>query len=136
VWNGISDVQAKFEAYVDPKTFNTAPEPARFKQVDVDMSSFSETTLFVFLRSQAVDFDAAVEAILPKGDVDKVYLADQEIYDGWRGALERVREELDIVSKPTALAQMARLAVEALDRRAAEAEGALPEPETGAEMAQ
>lgn len=121
VFERIVEVQAKFEAYVDPRTFSLAPEPARFRQVDVDLGALSETVLVVFLASQKIDFDAAVEAIMPKCDLDAVYLAQKEVYDGWRDAFNRVREELDIVSAPTAIAQMARLALEALDRRAAEA---------------
>jgi hypothetical protein len=93
-----------------------------FKQVDVDMGTLSKTILVIFLASQKIDFDLAVNRILPKAELDEVYLAQREVYDGWREALQRVRSDLDIVSIPTALAQMARLACERLDELAEEEE--------------
>ena len=56
-----------------------------------------------------------MDVILPKGEIDQVYLADAETYEGWRQALLRVRSEMEIVSIPTAVAEMARLALAALD---------------------
>jgi hypothetical protein len=122
VWDEITDIQAQFEAYVDPRVLNTVPEPVSFKQVDVDMGTLSKTILVIFLASQKIDFDLAVNRILPKAELDEVYLAQREVYDGWREALQRVRSDLDIVSIPTALAQMARLACERLDELAEEEE--------------
>jgi hypothetical protein len=118
VWEMITEVKAQFEAFVDPRVLKSVPEPVSFKQVDVDVQALAKTAVIIFLASQKADFDAAVEAIMPSADVDTVYLAEKEIYDAWRGALHRVREDMDIVSIPTAVAEMARLAMEALDARA------------------
>jgi hypothetical protein len=118
VWEMITEIEAQFEAFVDPRVLKSVPEPVSFKQVDVDVKALAKTAVIIFLASQMADFDAAVEAIMPSADVDTVYLAEREIYDAWRDALHRVRDDMDIVSIPTAVAEMARLAVEALDARA------------------
>jgi len=115
IWSEIIDVQAQFEAYVDPRMFNAIPEPVKFTPVDVDIQALVKTVMIVFLPTQALEFQQAVDLINPKGDVDKIYLASKDTYDAWREALARVREDCDIVSVPTAIAEMARLAVEYLD---------------------
>lgn len=74
-------------------------------------------SLIIFLSSQVADYDAAVKKLMPKVELDTVYLAQRAVYDEWREALQRVRGDLEIVSLPTAVAAMARLAVEALDAR-------------------
>lgn len=116
IWEQITDVQAKFEAFIDPRLFDNIPKPVSFKPVDVDMTLTARTVLIVFLPTQKQDFDAALEAILPKANVDAVYLASKEVYDGWLAALKRVRSDLEIVNAPTALAEMARLATERLEQ--------------------
>lgn len=119
VWQEITDIQARFEAFVDPRLFKDVPEPVKFTQVDVDLVGTSRTVVIAFLPIQMTDFDAAVEAIVPKAEADAAYIADREIYEGWRQALHRVRNDMDVVAIPTAIAEMARLALEALDARAA-----------------
>lgn len=121
IWERITDVQARFEAFIDPRVFDSL-KPVSFKPVDVDMQATAKTILIVFLPTQMQDFDAALEAILPKGDVDKVYLANRDVYEGWRTALNRTRSDLEIVNAPTALAEMARLATERLEQLKAEQE--------------
>lgn len=117
VWQQISDITARFEAFVDPRTFDDIPQPVRFKPVDVDIGKIAKTVLVVFLASQKTDFDAVVETIMPKAELDTVYLAERETYETWKEAFQKVRTELDIVSVPTAIAAMARLAMEALEAR-------------------
>lgn len=114
IWAQITDVTARFEAFIDPRLFDNI-KPVSFKPVDVDMTNTAKTVLLVFLPTQKLDFDAALEAILPKTNVDAVYLANKEVYDGWRAAFQRVRADLEIVNAPTALAEMARLALERLE---------------------
>lgn len=121
VWEQINDVRARLEAFVDPRVFDAVPDPVRFRQVDVDLASLAKHVLVLFLPVQKADFDAAIEAILPNVDLDTVYLAHRDAFEGWKAALRRVRQDLNIASVPTAIAEMARLAVEALDRRAADA---------------
>jgi hypothetical protein len=119
LWQEIEDIQARFEAFVDPRQFDAVPPPVKFKQVDVDLAAMCKTVLIAFLPVQKMDFEAVIEAILPQGEIDAVYLADRETYDAWRAALQRVRQEMDVVAIPTAIAEMARLALAALDARAA-----------------
>ncbi|NIV38020.1 MAG: ParB N-terminal domain-containing protein [Anaerolineae bacterium] len=123
VFEAIDELAAKFEAYVDPKIFDLIPQPVKFKPPDVDMAALSKTVLIVFLSAQMLDFRAAVDLIMPKADVDEVYLAQREIYESWREALQRVRDDMEVHSIPTAVAEMARLAVEALEARAEEKAG-------------
>ncbi|GAB4528461.1 MAG: hypothetical protein OHK0046_47310 [Anaerolineae bacterium] len=116
IWERIDDVQARFEAFIDPKMFDDIPAPVSFKPVDVDMVSTAKTVLIAFLPTQKADFDAVLEQIMPKTQVDAVYLADREVWDGWIAAFKRVRDDMDIVNTPTALAVMAELALERLDQ--------------------
>jgi hypothetical protein len=122
VWQQITDVTARLEAFVDPRRFDDIPQPVRFKPVDVDIGKIAKTVLVVFLASQKMDFDAAVKAILPQTELDTVYLAERETYEAWREAFQKVRSDLDIVSVPTAIAEMARLAIKALEQAKTEAE--------------
>jgi len=49
-----------------------------------------------------------------------VYIANRDSYDDWKKAFQKVRSDLDIVNAPTALAEMARLALERLAQLAEE----------------
>jgi hypothetical protein len=109
VFDMIHDVQAQFEAFVDPRVFDAIPQAVSFKPVDVQMQNAAKTVVIVFLDTQFKQFDAAIQATFPKVTPDKVYLANKEAFEGWRDTLNRVREECDIVSVPAALAYMAVL---------------------------
>lgn len=122
IWDEITDISARFEAFVDPRIFDDVPDRVKFTQIDVDLAEASRQVLILFLPVQQMDFDAAMSQIVPTVDLDTVYLAGRDIYDEWRKALQRVREEVDIVSVPTAIAEMARLAMEVLDAKAEAAE--------------
>lgn len=118
IWDKIEDVRARFEAFIDPRMFENIPAQVSFKPVDVNMNHFAKTVVIAFLPVQHGDFEAALEKALPKGEVDKVYLAAPETYDLWMEALKRTREGLDVVAVPSAVAAMARLAIERLDQMA------------------
>lgn len=121
IWKAIDDVAARFEAFIDPRIFDSVPKPVQFSAPDVDMQALARPVVIAFLSSQRADFDAAVKALMPKNDqADTIYLAHKETFDGWRAALQRVREERQIVAIPTAVAEMARLALERLDQLAEE----------------
>jgi len=117
IWEQIDDVQARFEAFIDPAQFSDL-KPVSFKPVDVNMVNVAKTIMVVFLPTQKADFDAVIEAIMPKTQVDAVYIANREIYEEWKKAFQKVRSDLDIVNAPTALAEMARLALERLEQLA------------------
>lgn len=123
IWERIDDVAARFEAFIDPRLFENMPKPVQFKPIDVDMGHVAKTVLITFLPTQQMDFDAVIEYILPKTDVDKVYLAQRDVYDQWIAALNRVRAEMEIVNLPTAIAEMARLAQERLDQLKEDSDG-------------
>jgi ParB/Sulfiredoxin domain len=120
IWAEIADVQARFEAFIDPRTFDDVPKPVQFKAIDLALDGRAQTVLIVFLASQKDDFDAAIQAITKQaGEADAIYLAHKDDFDAWYAALRKVRETCAIASIPTAIAEMARLAMEALDTRAA-----------------
>lgn len=116
IWENIDDVEQRLAAFIDPKMFDNLPQPVSFKPVDVDMGKFNKTVLFVFLSTQKTDFDAVLEAIMPKASVDTVYIAHREAFESWIEAFRRTREDLEIVNAATALSEMARLAMERLDQ--------------------
>lgn len=109
VWEKITDVSAKFEAFVDPRVFQAVPEPVRFKQVDVNVRSQVKRIFIVFLPTQFADFEAAIETLQPLSDTDHIYLAHRDTFDGFKAALAAVQSDLDITSAPTAIAEMAAL---------------------------
>jgi hypothetical protein len=117
IFESIDDIAARFEAFLDPKLFDDIPEPVTFRPPDVDIERLAKGVTFLFLSSQLADFKEAVDRLGIDESVDTVYLAQREVYDGWTEALQRVREDLQVRSIPTAIAEMARLAVEALDAR-------------------
>lgn len=116
IWDQIDDVRARFEAFIDPRMFENIPQQVSFKPVDVNMNNLAKTVVIAFLPVQHSDFEAALEQALPKGEIDKVYLASKETYDQWMEALKKTREGMDVVAVPTAVAAMARLAVERLEQ--------------------
>jgi hypothetical protein len=118
VFEMITDVQAQFEAFVDPRVFEAIPQAVSFKPIDVQMQNAAKTVVVVFLDTQFKNFDAAVQALMPKVKTDKVYLAHKEAFDGWRDTLNRVREDCDIVSVPAALSYMAELVNKQLNMEA------------------
>lgn len=116
LWAEIEEATARFEAHIDPRIFDDMPKPVAFTPVDVDLNRNPKLVWFLFLPVQAGDIAAMVDR-LTGGEPDTLYLARREDFDAWKDALARVRTECEIVAVPTAVAMMARLAVEALDAR-------------------
>lgn len=114
IWERILDVQARFEAFVDPRVLNAAPDPVSFRPVDVDMQLVSKKVVILFLPTQKKTFDEILDFIGPLDDVDTVYLAHRETFDLWREVVQRIREDLDVRSVPSAIVEMARLAQQSI----------------------
>lgn len=114
IWDEIDDVQARFEAFIDPRMFDEIPAQVSFQPVDVLFED--KTILIIWLSSQHQDMEAAMEAVMPKGQVDSVYLAHKDSYNAAMTALKRIRAELDVKAVPTAMAEIFRLAIERLDQ--------------------
>ena len=130
IWAQIDDVSDRFEAFIDPAQFSDL-KPVSFKPVDVDMVKVAKTVMVVFLPTQKLDFDAVIEALMPKTQVDAVYIAHRESYEAWKAAFQKVRADMDIVNAPTALAEMARLALERLAQLAEDEDGTGTAEKTG-----
>lgn len=112
IFSQIDDIQAQMESFIDPAAFDNMPEAVKFEMIDIDPLADAKTVTVVFLPTQLRDFGTALELLT--SDPDEVYLASREAFDGFKEAVLRTKEELEIVSYPTALAAMARLALERL----------------------
>jgi hypothetical protein len=108
----IDDLDARIESFIDPNAFDELPKAVSFDMIDIDPLADSKTVTVVFLPTQLKDFSTAVEFLAEQPD--EVYLAARDSFDGFREAVQKVREDLEVVAYPTALAAMARLALERL----------------------
>jgi hypothetical protein len=122
IFGQIEDLSDRLESFIDPNVFNELPKAMKFDMVDVDPLADAKTVTIVFLPTQVKDFQTALDVLT--SDPDIVYVAHREAFDAFRDAVHRTREEMEIVSYPTALAAMARLAVERLAQMRAEQDAA------------
>ena len=118
IFSQIDDLGDRMESFIDPDAFASLPQAVKFDMVDVDPLADAKTVTVVFLPTQIRDFQTALDLLT--SDPDVVYTANREIFDGFKDAVHKTREQLEIVSYPTALAAMARLAVERLGQIKAE----------------
>lgn len=114
IFSSIQTVEAKMETYIDPATFEALPKTVPFQQVDVNPEREAKTVLLLFLPTQLEDFHDALTKV--EARVDRVYVADRKDFDAFKDALHRTRTDLEIYSYPTAVVEMARLAVERLQQ--------------------
>lgn len=121
IFERIDSIPEQMESYIDPAIFATLPKAVSFDMIDIDPLAESKTVTVVFLPTQARDFKTAVELL--DSQPDQVYLANREAFDGFKTAVQFARDELEIVSVPTAIAAMARLALERLAQIKSEREG-------------
>lgn len=122
IYEQITDVEAQLEAFIDPKVFDLIPEPVQFSPPDIDLLGEVKVITFALLPVEKHDFDEAMFALIPESD--EIYLAHRETFDTFREALQRVRTECKIRSAPTAVAELCRLALKALDAEAQDELGA------------
>lgn len=116
----IDALDSRIESFIDPNAFDELPKAVSFAMVDIDPMAEARVVTVVFLPTQLSDFSRCAEFLAEKPDT--VYLAARPAFDGFREAVQKVRDELDIVAYPTAIATMARLAVERLAQIRAERE--------------
>lgn len=114
IFEQIDELDDRMESFIDPSVFEGLPQAVKFDMVDIDLKQDMRTATVVFLPTQISDFQQAVDELTDHPDV--VYLAGREAFDGFREALLKVKEEMEIVSQPTAFATMARLAMERLEQ--------------------
>lgn len=128
IFQRIDSLPEQMESYIDPAIFDTLPKAVSFDMIDLDPLAEAKTVTVVFLPTQAVDFRKAVELL--DADPDTVYVANRTAFDGFKAAVQFTRDELEVVSVPTAISAMARLALERLaqirsEREAREQEATL-----------
>jgi hypothetical protein len=114
LYESIESLPEKMESFIDPSLWETLPEPTHFEQVDVDLFADAKTVTMLFLPVQSADYQKALDLLTGKEDV--VYLAHRQQFDQFRNAVHEVRKELEIYAYPTAIAQMAALALERLEQ--------------------
>jgi hypothetical protein len=129
----IHDVESQLESYIDPEIIGAVPDPVAFTIVDIDPLADAKTVVLVFLPTQFTAFERSMDLL--KSEPDTVYVAHQAAFDGFRDALRRTRTDLDVLSMPTAIVEMARLATERLNQLQQERETAHAVPETERPMA-
>lgn len=108
----IDELDSRIESFIDPNTFDELPKAVAFEMVDIDPMKDAKVVSVVFLPTQLRDFGNAVELLAEAPD--EVYMAHRDMFEGFKSAVQEVRGELEIVSYPTALAAMSRLALERL----------------------
>jgi ParB-like chromosome segregation protein Spo0J len=93
IFESITDVDARLEAFIEPTKSQVAP--ARLPRLDIDLGY--RTIQLVFLPGQADRFDAAVEQLTGDGalveDADRLYLVDKDLDERWRAACRRMGKE-------------------------------------------
>lgn len=112
IFEQIEELGDRMESFIDPTVFDNLPTAVKFDMVDINLKVDAKTVTVVFLPTQISDFQAAVDLLTDQPDA--VYLAHRRDFDGFKEALLSTKEELEIVSQPTAFAAMARLALERL----------------------
>lgn len=120
IFNSIQDLELQMEAFIDPSIVDSVPDPVSFPLVDIDPLADAKVVTIVFLPTQAENFDSAIDLLGP--DTDEVYLAAVDAFEGFKTAVNRVRQDLNIHSVPTAVAHMAEIAISYLDELQNEAE--------------
>lgn len=120
LFNQIADIEHRMESYIDPDAYEQVPKAVEFAMVDIDPMAEAKTVTVVFLPTQATDFRTALDLL--SSQPDEVYVAARSAFDGFREAIQQTKAELDVVSTPTALAAMARLALERLGQLRSERE--------------
>lgn len=113
LFNQIDGVDLQLEAFIDPKAIGKVPEAVSFKQIDIDPLVEAKTVTIVFLPTQVRDFERAIELL--SDNPDEIYLAHREAFDGFRDAIQRMRKDLNTKAMPTALCEMARIAIDYCD---------------------
>lgn len=112
IFEQIGDLDSRMESFIDTTVFDNLPTAVKFDMVDIDPMADAKTVTVVFLPTQISDFHTAVDILTDQPDA--VYLAHRDAFDAFKEAVHRTKEELEIVSQPTAFAAMARLAMERL----------------------
>ncbi len=113
IFEQIDSLSLQMEAYIDTKELEKVPDPLSYKPLDVNPLYEAKTVTVVFLPTEFRDFDKAVDLLSPKPDT--VYIAHKETFDQFKKAVKTVQDKLEIKSVPTAIAEMAALALEHLN---------------------
>lgn len=112
IFGEIQDLELQMEAFIDPSIADEVPDPMSFPQVDIDPLAEAKVVTLLFLPTQLDEFHNAVDLLA--SDVDEVYVAHQDAFDGFKEAVTRVRRELVVRNVPAAVSHMATIVLEYL----------------------
>jgi len=111
IFESIGDVDARLEAFIDPKMVEvTIP---RIQIDDIDLGMRFETVIVMFIpweRQYVKESLAAIERELVGTQAHEAWLADLELFDNFKKLGRQLTKEYDIHSMSTALYKMAELA--------------------------
>lgn len=107
IFEGIRDVDARLEAFIDPKAVDL-PTLDKVSLPNLDLALDYRTTLITFLPSQEERFERACEQVLEQVNLDRDHLAlaDQEMYARWKATMRRLGKEYDARSLSTVLMRL------------------------------
>jgi len=111
IFESIGDVDARLEAFIDPKLVEV--HIPRIKVDDVDLGMRFETVIVMFIpweREYVKEALAAIERELVGTQSHEAWLADIAFFENFRKLGRQITKEYDIHSMSTALYKMAELA--------------------------
>ena len=111
IFESIGDVDARLEAFIDPKMIEV--HIPRIKVDDVDLGMRFETVIIMFIpweRGYVKEALAAIEQELVGTQAHEAWLVDIEFFDNFKKLGRQITKEYDIHSMSTALYKMAELA--------------------------
>jgi len=109
----IQDVDARIEAYIDPKDLEINLEPINIPELDVGID-FKAVT-FAFLPNQVEQFNDVMKAIDPQTGI--LGVSELKHWDKFKEALNQIREIEDIRAIGMAISRMSEITLDYLKKQ-------------------
>lgn len=108
IYNEIKDLDARIEAFIDPKDLNI-PNPEKIDIGDLDVGLNFKIITFLFLPYQLDDFHQVIDLI--DGDSEMVGVAGIEQYEKLRDMIRKTKEIDDIRAIGMTLSRMSDIVI-------------------------
>ncbi len=107
IFESIEDVDARLEAYVDPKQYQL-PDVDRVQLPKMDLEIDYRSVLVTFLPHQAEQFERAVAQLVEQADLDRdeLVLVDKALSVQWQATMRRLRKEYDARALSTVISKL------------------------------
>lgn len=109
LYNEIKDIDAKIEAFINPKDLNI-PEPERIPIEDLDVGLDFKIITFLFLPSQLEKFDVITDLI--EKDTKLIGIAEMEQYEKLRETMKQLKQVEDIRAVGMIISRMCDIVIE------------------------